>query len=549
MKIRKHKKGQADSLYSKKIFKKNKIAFKKSLLKPSGILNQQLLKVLELENTGYWIKSQGSPLMHFSELAAEITGINTYDLTLPADDFLNNVYPEDRQNLEQYLYKLPVNEDFAECCFRMTRFNSEVKDAVYISTRIANINDPEGKQLLTIGTISDITKQEKFRRETIRIKEKAEELNLQKNIFLANISHEIRTPMNSIIGFAELLNIGNLDARTRNEYFKIIKNQGQQLQKLVDDISELAKYETGDLKINKSPCNFNLMLNELLLSYNRHKSKLNKENVIIKICLPPDDEIIGYTDSGRITQILSNLINTSLYFTDRGTVEIGYYKTGDNKLEFFVKDTGAGFTRDEQKYMFDRLSQEQEPISKKFEGLGLSLTISKGLVKLMGGRIWVESEPGSGATYFFQIPYEELPRIDIIEETDEVPALSQFNWKDKIILVVEDDEVNYKFLEAVLHNTDARIIHADNGYQAIDLCKSINRIDLVLMDLKLPDISGFETTRQIRKLNKSLPVIAQTALVVRDEKEKCLKAGCNDIITKPIEIEKLLRLINKYLNE
>jgi CheY-like chemotaxis protein len=265
--------------------------------------------------------------------------------------------------------------------------------------------------------------------------------------------------------------------------------------------------------------------------------------------LPPNEEIIGYTDSGRITQILSDLLNTSLYFTDRGTIEIGYYKADDTKLEFYVKDSGAGFTADEQKYIFDRLSQVQETIVRKFEGLGLSLTISKGLVKLMGGKIWLESEPGSGATYYFQIPYEELPHHDMIEEVDEAPSLSQYSWKDRIILVVEDDEVNYKFLEALLHNTDARIIHADNGYQAIDLCKSINKIDLILMDLKLPDISGFEATVRIRKLNKDIPVIAQTALVLKDEKEKCLKAGCNDVITKPIEIEKLLSLINKYLNE
>jgi CheY-like chemotaxis protein len=238
-----------------------------------------------------------------------------------------------------------------------------------------------------------------------------------------------------------------------------------------------------------------------------------------------------------------------LYYTDRGYIEIGYYKTEDQKLEFYVKDTGIGFNREEQKYMFDRLLQAQETTIKKFEGLGLSLTISRGLVKLMGGRIWVESEPGSGSTYYFQIPFEELPHTDSTEEAEDVSVIKQYNWKDKLFLVVEDDEVNYKFLEAVIHNAEAKVIKADNGYQAIDLCKSINKIDLVLMDIKLPDISGFEATRQIRKLNKTIPIIAQTALVLESEKEKCIKAGCNDHITKPIEIEKLLKTISKYLNE
>jgi signal transduction histidine kinase len=549
MKLRRDKNKKTGSLYGKKPSGKNTLKLEKPPLQQEDHFSNRLLKILELENIGYWIKEKGSDIMNFSETAAQITGLKTGDLSVKVYDFLGNVYSEDRYNLEQLMNELPEGKDFSECSFRMVRFNSEAKETINISTRITNIYGYDNKNLLVLGTVSDITKQEKLKREALRIRDKAEELNMQKNIFLANISHEIRTPMNSIIGFSELLNIGNLDARTRNEYFKIIKHQGGQLQKLVDDISELAKYETGDLKINKSPCNFNLLLNELLISFNHQKSRLNKDNVTIKINLPPSEEIIGYADSGRITQVLSNLVSTSLYFTDRGTIEIGYYKSDDKKLEFYVKDTGTGFTADEQKYIFDRLSKVEETVIKKFEGLGLSLTISKGLIKLMGGKIWLESEPGSGSTYYFQIPYEELPHDDTPEEIEEAPALSRYSWKDKIIIIVEDDEINYRFLEALLHNTNARIIHADNGYQAIDLCRSINKIDLILMDLKLPDISGFEATREIRKINKNIPVIAQTALVLKEEKERCLNAGCNDIITKPIEIDKLLSLISKYLNE
>lgn len=511
--------------------------------------HSQLKTVLELENIGFWIKSQDSDIMWFSNIAANIIGIKDTEPTLTVDDFLAGIYNEDRNNLEQYLKEFPDNREVTQYSFRMTKFNSDARETIDISTSITGITDHTTKELIIIGTICDITKQEKFKREITRLKEKAEESTMEKNIFLANISHEIRTPLNSIIGFSELLNIGNLDAKTRIEYFKIIINQGHQLQKLVDDISELSKYEAGDLKINKSPCNFNLLLNELLVRVNQQKKQLNKENVEIKINLPGNEEIIGYTDSGRITQILSNLANTSLYYTDRGYLEIGYSKTEDQKLEFYVKDTGTGFTREEQKYMFDRLLQAQDTIIKKFEGLGLSLTISRSLVILMGGRIWVESEPGTGSTFYFQIPFEELPHTDSAEEGEDVSAIKKYNWKDKLILVVEDDEVNYKFLEAVLHNAEAQVIRADNGFQAIDLCKSIAKIDLILMDLKLPDISGFEATRQIRKLNKTIPIIAQTALVLDSEKEKCIKAGCNDQITKPIEIDKLLKTISKYLSE
>lgn len=549
MRLRKHKKKITGSLNKTNKSDKDNLTPHKFLKEFSDTSSQQLIKILELENIGYWAIFPESNMIWFSDIAARIIGIKNISTTLSVNDLLNNIYQEDRNGLEQYLKELSDNREVAECCFRMIKFNSDAKETIYISTRITNIKDQSTKKEFIIGTLRDITKQEKYKREVNRLKEKAEESNMQKSLFLANVSHEIRTPLNSIIGFSELLNIGNLDAKTRAEYFQIIINQGQQLQKLVDDISELAKYETGDLTINKSPCNFNLLLNELLIRVNQQKKQLNKENVEIKINIPTSEEIIGYTDSGRITQILSNLINTSLYFTDRGYIEIGYYKTEELKLEFYVKDTGAGFSREEQKYMFDRLLQTQDTIIKKFEGLGLNLTISRGLVKLLNGKIWVESEPGSGSTFYFQIPYEELPRQDYMEEAEESSTILQYSWKDKLILIVEDDEVNYKFLEAVLLNTDAQVIKADKGNQAIELCKSINKIDLILMDLKLPDISGFEATQKIRKFNKTIPIIAQTALVLASEREKCIKAGCNEQITKPIEIEKLLRTVNKYLSE
>ncbi len=514
-----------------------------------GSINHKLDKVLELENIGFWIKIPGSNILWFSDIAAKITGIKNYESTLSVEDFLYNIYDEDRDILEQYLKEPPDIRESAKHNFRLIKFNSDTKETVDLSTSVGKFRDDSTNKEIIIGTICDITKQEKFKREITRLKEKAEESTTQMNIFLANISHEIRTPLNSIIGFSELLNIGNLDAKTRTEYFKIIINQGQQLQKLVDDISELSKFEAGDLRINKSPCNFNLLLNELLIVVSQQKKQLNKDNVDVRIKLPENEEIIGYADSGRITQILSNLTTNSLYYTDRGYIEIGYYITEDRKLEFYVRDTGAGFTKEEQKYMFDRLSQAQDTVIRKFEGMGLSLTVSRGLVKLMGGRIWIESEPASGSTFYFQIPFEEIPQTDSHEEAEDVSSIKKYKWKDKLILVVEDDEINYKFLEAVLQNTEAQVIKADNGYQAIELCKSINKIDLILMDLKLPDISGFEATRQIRRFNKTIPVIAQTALILESEREKCINSGCNDQITKPIEIEKLLKIISKYLSE
>ena len=260
---------------------KNNVAPHKLLQEFPDRANEQLIKVLELENFGFWVKFPESDMIWFSDIAARITGIKNVSTILSVNDFLNNIYLEDRNNLEQYLKESAHKREVAEYSYRMIKFNSDAKETIYISTRITNIKDQSTKKEFIIGTLCDITKQEKYKREVNRLKEKAEESNMQKSLFLANVSHEIRTPLNSIIGFSELLNIGNLDAKTRAEYFQIIINQGQQLQKLVDDISELAKYETGDLTINKSPCNFNLLLNELLIRVNQQKKQLNKENVEI----------------------------------------------------------------------------------------------------------------------------------------------------------------------------------------------------------------------------------------------------------------------------
>jgi signal transduction histidine kinase/ActR/RegA family two-component response regulator len=484
----------------------------------------------------------------FSEIAAAQIGLKD-KLSLTVDSFLNQVVQEDRIVMEYYLKTPPEPGEVIESSFRMIKLDSDANNVLSFKTRFTNVSDSHDRKNYIIGTLFNITKQEKYDKELTRLKEKAEELNMRKNIFLANISHEIRTPMNSIIGFSELLNIGILHEAKRKEYVKIIIKQGQQLQKLVDDISELTKYETGELNINKSPCNLNILMNELLVNFNQEKTRLNKINLEIKTKLPDNEEVITYTDSGRITQILSNLINTSIYFTDKGYVEFGYNKTGDSKLEFFVKDTGVGFTPDEQKYMFDRLSLVDDTIIKKFEGLGLSLTISNGLVKLLGGKLWVESETGEGSAFYFQIPYEEIPFEVISESTVDEQEMIEYNWKNKVILIVEDDEVNFKFLEAVLQNAQAQILQATNGAQAVELCRSISKIDLILMDLKLPKMNGFEATKQIRKFNKTIPIIAQTALVLESEREKCFQAGCTDQITKPIEIAKLVNMINKYLTE
>jgi CheY-like chemotaxis protein len=396
------------------------------------------------------------------------------------------------------------------------------------------------------GSIKDITKQDKIKRDLIKAKDKAEESERLKNSLLANISHDIRTPMNSIIGFSELLNIGNLPFNKRVEYVRTIKNQGILLLKMIDDVVELTRIETGKVTIRKSPCNIELLLNELVYVFNQFKLSQNKEHLEIRVIYPQNRGIIVYTDPGRLQQLIWCLISNSIKYTEKGSIEIGYKPITEQRIEFYVKDTGIGLSRDLQKRIFGKAPDEDNG---KPEGSGLGLTIAKNLIRLMGGKIWVESELGLGSTFFFTLPYEEVPETYHIMNPEEEYTIPSYTWKDKVILVVEDDEINFKFLEAVLQDTSAQVLYARNGLEAIELCKSINKIDLVLMDIKMPEMDGFEATRRIREFNRKIPIIAQTAFVLEQELNKCQEAGCNDYLTKPIDIKEFFEKIDSYLKE
>jgi CheY-like chemotaxis protein len=278
----------------------------------------------------------------------------------------------------------------------------------------------------------------------------------------------------------------------------------------------------------------------------KEKIRLNKEHIDIFLNFPPDQKIVTiYTDPGRLQQVLAYLLDNALKYTEKGYIQFGYELKENRNLQFFVKDTGIGISKEVQKYIFNRYRYGEDTLDKKLSTSGLSLTIAKAVVELLGGRIHVESIVNEGSTFSFTLPIHKVDKI----ETDEniVNAdIPSYNWKNKVILVAEDEEINFKFIEAILANTQAQLLHVSNGEQAIELCKSINKIDLVLMDIKMPGLNGYDAVREIKKIRKDLPVIAQTAYTFKEEKFKCKDAGCDDYISKPIYIEQLIKKINKF---
>jgi signal transduction histidine kinase/CheY-like chemotaxis protein len=460
--------------------------------------------------------------------------------------------PKNREELidiipydEQEQFRNGLNKIGSKSPFKYQGKIHLVKDGVK-ETKQVEIVLINNSHTVTI-VFKDISLFLKQKRELSKVKEKIDESDKLKSALLANVSHQIRTPLNSITGFSELLASGETDKSKRKEYIDIIKRQSKRILNLIDNISEISKLEAGKINLSSTPCNLSLLLNELALGFNQQRAAKRREMVELELILPetPVKEILS--DSGRLQQVLLNIINFSQRNTLQGKIQFGYTIDEENKkVDFFIHDTSEGLTKEEQKVIFNRFMMTDDAEKTKLEDAGLGLTISREIIKAMGGKIWVESEIGKGTSFFFTIPYEKVTSEPVEETEYEVSEEQFYNWSNKVILIVDDEDVNAMFLDAVFQDTGARTLFAKNGLQAVELIKNINKIDLVLMDLKMPVMNGIEATRAIRKLNQTIPIIAQTAMVNQEDMNKCLDAGCNSTIIKPIEVEELLLKVNHY---
>ncbi|MFA6128661.1 MAG: PAS domain S-box protein [Bacteroidales bacterium] len=393
----------------------------------------------------------------------------------------------------------------------------------------------------------DITDLKKTELELLKAKEKAEASNRLKTEFLHNMSHEVRTPMNGIIGFSQLLDDPDLSTEKQKQFAKIIINNSEQLLRIIDDILEISQLETKQIKAVDQKVCLNVLLLELFSVFDC-KAKEKRIPLYIKKGLP-DNESNILTDKSRLRKILTNLLENSLKFTFNGFIEMGYQLI-HNKIEIYVKDTGIGINQEKQEIIFDRFSKEDKGRSKLYGGLGLGLSIAKENAELLDGEITLKSETGKGSTFYVTIPYRPVP---LNNETKEPGIISKIKRKknDPItILVAEDEEVNYLFIETLLDKTTLNIktLHAKNGQEAVEICKNNKEINLVLMDIKMPGMNGYEATIQIKKNRPDLPVIAQTAYSTEEDRNSSKLAGCDDYISKPISEKTLNSIISRHLS-
>ena len=407
---------------------------------------------------------------------------------------------------------------------------------------ISSVKNNNGEITHFVAIKDNISKRKHMEEELLRSKEKAEESDRLKSAFLANMSHEIRTPMNAIVGLSSLLSDPQLPFSEREGFSSIIQENSKVLLQLIDDIVDVSKIEAGQIKIRPAVCEITALLSEIYESYTLQiRNKGNSVKLILNESMY-GKKLYTLTDSYRLRQILTNLISNALKFTEHGTVEFGYNMKNGSDIQFFVKDTGIGIPADKHDMIFDRFRQADDTRTRYHQGAGLGLSISKSLVELLGGKIWVESERDRGSCFYFTIllrkSVENMVTAAHNTELSAVPDLT-----GKTILVVEDVEVNFTLLEALLKKTGANLLWAINGTRALEYCKDNNNISSVLLDLNLPDIHGLDVLREIKKKYKNLPVIIHTAYAMNGEKELCAMAGCDGFITKPIDLENLVRLI------
>lgn len=402
---------------------------------------------------------------------------------------------------------------------------------------ISPITDEKGKIKNFIGIKNDITTRKITEEALIEAKNKLEKADQLKTIFLNNISHEIRTPLNGILGFAELLTNSNLLPEEREEYVKDLKISTKRLLLTIQSYVDIAQIVSGTMKVSNKFFKPENILYSLVEEFEKTclKNTLDK-----KISIPDDLKMFEiFSDPELIYKALTYILDNAIKFTDSGIIELGLSEN-NGKISFFIKDTGIGIPKDKLNSIFDLFTQISEGTTKKYEGSGVGLSIVKGIANLLNANVIVESEPEKGSTFYFIVPYDSKKYITPIKETTYVSP------KKHKVLVVEDERLNYLFLKKILEKTGADIIYTSNGIDAIKAVKENPDIDLILMDLKMPKIDGYEATRQIRSFQKKVPIIAVSAYAMGGEAEKAIEAGCNDYIAKPFEVETLLTKLKDY---
>ncbi|MEI8114654.1 MAG: ATP-binding protein [Bacteroidia bacterium] len=510
-------------------------------------------RVWETDENGIYTSSVNKGINHFGYQDDEIVGKSMFDFMLPEEAKKNRaIFSEiaaNKLNIKD-LENWHIQKDGINLC---------------LLTNGIPILDKNGNLKGYRGVDKDVSERMQAEHDLLLAKEKAEKGDKLKSAFLSNMSHEIRTPMNGILGFTQLLKSPDLAATELQDYIRIIEKSGARLLSIINDIMDISKIESGMMKIDISKSNVNEQT-EYIYTFFKQETERKGLQFRFKNTLPANEASI-YTDREKLFAILTNLVKNAIKYTDEGSIEFGYVSTFrqaqggagsttasvsavgelvEPELEFFVKDTGIGIRSDRQQAIFERFYQADTSDSRAYQGAGLGLSIAKAYVEMLGGEIRVESEYEKGSSFYFTLPYPGK-----LAEQSTTPKKTSVNAsinpvKELKILIAEDDETSKLLLNLSLKSIGKEVITVATGIEAIEVCRNNPDIDLVLMDIQMPVMDGYEATRQIRQFNKKIIIIAQTAFGLSDDPDKAAEAGCNDYLLKPIIKGQLQSVIEKY---
>ena len=520
----------------------------------------QLSTALDIAHLGPWeydvIKDEFTFNDHFYKLFREnAEQVGGYKMS--SSEYIRRfVHPDDIAAVSQEIEKVIESDDPNYCRAMEHRIIYGDGEIGYISVKILTIKDSSGQMIRTYGVNQDITYLKNKEQELIIARQHAEESDKLKTAFLQNMSHEIRTPLNGIIGYSNLLKNENLSKEEINEFTYIIQQSGNRLIEIVNNVLYISKIQTGQFKIDNKPILINSIFSDLLSFFSQ---SAKTKNIILNYHNLDDKNRMLYSDKEMLYQILTNLINNAIKFTKSGSIDFGYEINdkpseglkpsegcaNEDTILFYVKDTGIGIPTELYDEIFKRFIQIESTLSRGYEGAGLGLAICKGLVELLEGKIWIESEINKGTTFFFTLPYTfvALASESCINNSD-----GQVKRTHGKILIAEDDLISYKYLNRLLVDSNITVLHAENGEQAVELVRNTSDIDLILMDIRMPRMDGIEATKRIKLIRPDLPIIAQTAYAFTEERDKILSIGCDGYLSKPIDIKNLVKMINKYLS-
>ncbi|MDF1571896.1 MAG: PAS domain S-box protein [Bacteroidales bacterium] len=516
---------------------KKELQASESALRQSEKIYRSLIQAAD-DRIGLF-RTDGTPVM-LNNAFSEVLGYSN-DEFLKLEDW-ERIHPDDKAELEKKASQL-FREKLIAAEYRVRHRDGHY---LHMSSKSVLLKDPELEHDYVLIIIRDISGKVEFEKQLIAAKEKAEESDLLKSAFLANMSHEIRTPMNSIVGFANLLSDEGLDEETRREYIQRVNRNSEQLLALISDIIDLAKIESNQMTLYYAPIFVENLFKDLL-NFGTMQLK-QRDRTEISMEYDPDQDASDLkfeSDLVRLTQILQNLVNNAVKFTHRGKITVGY-RVHETTIRIFVKDTGTGIDRENFEVIFDQFRQLDGSNIRRYGGTGLGLSICRNLATLLKGKIWVESEMGSGSEFCVEIPLKTGTTVLSAEKN---PVSHAEIDRDMRLLIVDDDPDNLMLLKTLLRNEGFQVVTADSGYRALEILEREALPGLVLLDLQMPVMSGLQTLKIIREKYPELKVAGQSAYAITADKERSMVAGFDAYITKPYDRNAMVSMIGQLLGK